>query len=203
MDDDREMCELAEAGLTQRGYSVTWCLNPDEALALLDREDYWVLLVDIHMDGMSGLDLCRAALGKRPDLVVVVMTGFGSLEHAVGAMRAGAYDFITKPVSMDALALALERAVRHRTMSDELRRLRRRVEDRELPNVIGTSVAMQRVADIVNRVAESDTNVLITGESGTGKELVARAVHERGRRAPCPCRSHPCSARWCRSRAPG
>ncbi len=182
VDDDREMCELAEAGLTQRGYAVTWRLNPDEALALLDRDDFWVLLVDIHMDGMSGLDLCRAALGKRPDLVVVVMTGFGSLEHAVGAMRAGAYDFITKPVSMDALALALERAVRHRTMSDELRRLRRRVEDRELPNVIGTSVAMQRVADVVNRVAESDTNVLITGESGTGKELVARAVHERSGR---------------------
>jgi two-component system response regulator HydG len=131
---------------------------------------------------MSGLDLCRAALAKRPDLVVVVMTGFGSLEHAVGAMHSGAYDFITKPVSMDALALALERAVRHRTMSDELRRLRRRVEDRELPNVIGTSIAMQRVADIVNRVAESDTNVLITGESGTGKELVARAVHERSGR---------------------
>jgi DNA-binding NtrC family response regulator len=182
VDDDREMCELAEAGLTQRGYSVTWRLNPDEALSLLDREDFAILLVDIHMDTMSGLDLCRAALGKRPDLVVVVMTGFGSLEHAVGAMRAGAYDFITKPVSIDALALALERAVRHRTMSDELRRLRRRVEDRELPNVIGTSVAMQRVADIVNRVAESDTNVLITGESGTGKELVARAVHERSGR---------------------
>ncbi|HEV8244169.1 MAG TPA: sigma-54 dependent transcriptional regulator [Polyangiaceae bacterium] len=182
VDDDREMCELAEAGLTQRGYAVTWRLNPEEALALLDKEDYWVLLVDIHMDGMSGLDLCRAALAKRPDLVVVVMTGFGSLEHAVGAMHSGAYDFITKPVSMDALALALERAVRHRTMSDELRRLRRRVEDRELPNVIGTSIAMQRVADIVNRVAESDTNVLITGESGTGKELVARAVHERSGR---------------------
>jgi DNA-binding NtrC family response regulator len=182
VDDDREMCELAEAGLTQRGYAVTWRLNPDEALSLLDSDDFWVLLVDIHMDGMSGLELCRAALGKRPDLVVVVMTGFGSLEHAVGAMRAGAYDFITKPVSMDALALALERAVRHRTMSDELRRLRRRVEDRELPNVIGTSIAMQRVADVVNRVADSDTNVLITGESGTGKELVARGVHDRSSR---------------------
>jgi two-component system response regulator HydG len=182
VDDDREMCELAEAGLTQRGYAVTWRLNPDEALTLLDSDDFWVLLVDIHMDGMSGLELCRAALGKRPDLVVVVMTGFGSLEHAVGAMRAGAYDFITKPVSMDALALALERAVRHRTMSDELRRLRRRVEDRELPNVIGTSIAMQRVADVVNRVAESDTNVLITGESGTGKELIARGVHDRSNR---------------------
>src|SRR6185436_14994819 len=149
-DDDRDMCELAEAGLSQRGYGVAWRLSPDEALAHLDNEDFSILLVDIHMEGMSGLDLCRAALAKRPDLVVVVMTGFGSLEHAVGAMRSGAYDFITRPVSMDALALALERAVRHRTMSDELRRLRRRVEDRELPNVIGTSIAMQRVADIVN-----------------------------------------------------
>jgi two-component system response regulator HydG len=182
VDDDREMCEVAEAGLTQRGYAVTWCLSADEALALLDREDFWVLLVDVHMDGMCGLELCRAALGKRPDLVVVVMTGFGSVEHAVGAMRAGAYDFITKPVSIDALGLALERAVRHRTMSDELKRLRRRAEDRELPNVIGKSIAMQRVADVVNRVAESDTNVLITGESGTGKELAARAVHERSGR---------------------
>ncbi|HYO98225.1 MAG TPA: sigma-54 dependent transcriptional regulator [Polyangiaceae bacterium] len=185
VDDDREMCELAEAGLSQRGYSVTWRLWPEEALALLDQEDFAVLLVDIHMEGMSGLDLCRAALAKRPDLVVVVMTGFGSLDHAIGAMRAGAYDFITKPVSMDALALTLERAVRHRAMSDELQRLRRRVETRELPNVVGTSAVMQRVADVVERVAATETNVLVTGESGTGKELVARALHERsGRRGP-------------------
>jgi len=184
-DDDRDMCELAEAGLSQRGYGVSWRLSPDEALAQLDLEDYSVLLVDIHMEGMSGLDLCRAALAKRPDLVVVVMTGFGTLEHAIGAMRAGAYDFITKPVSMDALALTIDRAVRHRAMSDELRRLRRRVDEHELPNVIGDSEAMQRMADIVSRVSETDTNVLITGESGTGKELVARALHERsGRRGP-------------------
>lgn len=185
VDDDREMCELAEAGLSQRGYSVTWRLWPEEALSLLEQEDFAVLLVDIHMEGMSGLDLCRAALAKRPDLVVVVMTGFGSLDHAIGAMRAGAYDFITKPVSMDALALTLERAVRHRAMSDELQRLRRRVETRELPNVVGTSAVMQRVADVVERVAATETNVLVTGESGTGKELVARALHERsGRRGP-------------------
>jgi DNA-binding NtrC family response regulator len=185
VDDDKEMCELAEAGLSQRGYSVAWRMTPEEALDVIEREDFAVLLVDIHMEGMSGLDLCRAALAKRPDLVVVVMTGFGSLDHAIGAMRAGAYDFITKPVSMDALALALERAVRHRAMSDELRRLRRRVENRELPNVVGASAVMQRVADVVDRVAETETNVLITGESGTGKELVARALHERsGRRGP-------------------
>ncbi len=184
-DDDRDMCELAEAGLSQRGYGVSWRLSPDEALAHLDNEDFAILLVDIHMEGMSGLDLCRAALAKRPDLVVVVMTGFGTLEHAIGAMRAGAYDFITKPVSMDALSLTIDRALRHRAMTDELRRLRRRVDEHELPNVIGDSEAMQRMADIVSRVAETDANVLVTGESGTGKELVARALHERsGRRGP-------------------
>jgi len=184
-DDDRDMCELAEAGLSLRGYGVSWRLSPDAALAELDNEDYSVLLVDIHMEGMSGLDLCRAAMAKRPDLVVVVMTGFGTLEHAIGAMRAGAYDFITKPVSMDALALTIDRAVRYRAMTDELQRLRRRVDEHDLPNVIGDSDAMQRMADIVSRVAETDANVLITGESGTGKELVARALHERsGRRGP-------------------
>ncbi len=185
VDDDREMCELVEAGLRQRNYSVTWKTTPDEALEVLEHEDFAVLLVDVHMDGMGGLDLCRAALAKRPDLVAVVMTGFGTMEHAIGAMRAGAYDFITKPISMDALALTIDRAAHYRAMSDELRRLRRRVVMHELPNVIGSSGPMQRVADIVGRVAETTTNVLITGESGTGKELVARALHERsGRRGP-------------------
>jgi DNA-binding NtrC family response regulator len=122
---------------------------------------------------------------KRPDAVVVVMTGFGTMEDAIGAMRAGAYDFVTKPLSTDALALAVDRAARHRAMNDELRRLRRRVDQRELPNIIGQSDSIRHMADIVDRVAETDTNVLVTGESGTGKELVARAIHERsGRRGP-------------------
>jgi two-component system response regulator HydG len=185
VDDDREMCELAETGLSQRNYRVTWRMSPHEALELLDHEDFAVLLVDIHMEGMGGLELCRAALAKRPDLVAVVMTGFGTMEHAIGAMRAGAYDFVTKPVSMAALGLAIDRAASYRAMSDELRRLRRRVDTHELPNVIGSSAPMRRIADLVGRLAESNTNVLITGESGTGKELVARALHERsGRRGP-------------------
>ena len=184
-DDDRDLCEIAEASLRDRGYRVSWRLSPEEILAELDEHDYAVLLVDIHMEGKSGLDLCRAAIAKRPDLSVIVMTGFGTVEHAVEAIRAGAYDFITKPFSMDAVALTIERAVRERAMTEELRRLRGRVEHSELPNVVGSSDAVRQMADMIGRVAQTDTNVMITGESGTGKELVARALHERsGRRGP-------------------
>ncbi|HEY2406536.1 MAG TPA: sigma-54 dependent transcriptional regulator [Polyangiaceae bacterium] len=193
VDDDHDMCELVQADLSRRGYAVTFFTSPAQALVALDSEDFSVLLVDIHMEEMSGLDLCRAAVAKRPDLVVMVMTGFGSLEHAVGAIRAGAYDFITKPISMDALALTLERAVRQRNLQDELKRLRRRVDGHELPNIVSESPAMQRVVDIVNRVADSDASVLITGESGTGKELVARALHERSGR-PGPFLAVNCAA---------
>ena len=115
----------------------------------------------------------------------MVMTGFGTLEHAIGAMRVGATDFITKPVSMDLLALQIERALRQRKLEDELKRLRQRVGTEELPNILSDSPAMKHLFDVVNRVAGSDTSVLITGESGSGKELVARALHERsGRSGP-------------------
>jgi DNA-binding NtrC family response regulator len=183
VDDDKEMCELADAGLKTRGYDVTWRLSSAEALERLEAEEYAVLLVDIHMAGDSGLELCRTAVARRPDLPVIVMTGFGTMEHAVEAIRAGAYDFVTKPIAMDALGMVVERALRYRGMTDELQRLRRRVVDTEqLPNVIGGSDAMRHVADLIGRVAESDTSVLITGESGTGKELVARALHARSNR---------------------
>ncbi len=184
-DDDREMGEILTAGLTQRGYAVTAVQSPDEALALLDSEDFAAMLVDIHMEGTSGLDLCRVVVGKRPDMPVVVMTGFGTLEHAVAAIRAGAFDFVTKPSTIDVFALALERSLKHRSISEELQRLRRRNDDDTLPGLIGSGGSMRRLARLVTRIAETDTNVLITGESGTGKELVARAIHERsGRKGP-------------------
>ena len=184
-DDDQEMCELADASLSRRGYKVTWKLTPEDALAALEHEEFPVVLVDIHMQGMNGLELCSEILLRRPDTVVVVMTGFGTMEDAIGAMRAGAYDFITKPISMDALALRVDRAARHRAMTDELKRLRLRVDHHELPNIVGHSDSIRHMADVVERIAETDTSVLITGESGTGKELVARAIHERsGRRGP-------------------
>jgi DNA-binding NtrC family response regulator len=176
------MCELVETGLRQRGYDVTSCLEPEGALEALERDDYSALLVDIHMDGKSGLDLCRAALSKRPNLPVIVMTGFGTVDHAIGAIRAGAYDFVTKPITMEALSLTLDRALQHRAMTNELRQLRQRVEGSDERRVVGTSDTMKQMADLIERVSATDTNVLITGESGTGKELVARELHERSKR---------------------
>jgi DNA-binding NtrC family response regulator len=185
VDDDREMCEVIEASLLPHGYLVDWRLTPEEAMAELDVSDYAVLLVDVHMGESSGLDLCREALARRPDLLVIVMTGFGTLEHAVGAIRAGAYDFVTKPISMEALQLTLQRAVQDRSLSEELKRLRGRTEDGTLASDLGKSDAMKGVVSMIERVAHSDTNVLISGDSGTGKELVARALHERsGRNGP-------------------
>src|SRR6186713_476674 len=185
VDDEQEMCDLLTAQLAPRGYSVRGFTSAKAALDALPASDTAVLLVDLNMEELDGIELCRKALSSRPDLIVIVMTGFGSIEQAVRAMRAGAHDFVSKPISIDMLSLTLERALRERGLRDELDRLRRRVEGGELPNIVSSSAAMNRVVDVVQRVAKGDVSVLITGESGTGKELVARALHERsGRTGP-------------------
>jgi two-component system response regulator HydG len=125
----------------------------------------------------------------------VVITGFGSLETAVGAIRAGAYDFVTKPFTMQDIALTLERAVRHKQLCEEVKRLRTIVSESQAPDeMIGSSAPMQKVADLISRVASTEASVLVTGESGTGKELVAKAVHARSRRSEGPFVAINCAA---------
>jgi two-component system response regulator HydG len=195
VDDDRSTCELLGSGLGKRGFDVIWRTSGAEAFPLLTERDFDVVVADLNMGGMNGLDLCERVAANRPDIPVVVITAFGSLDTAVAAIRAGAYDFITKPFEMSALALTLERAAQNRRLRDEVRRLRKVVaESQRWGDIVGTSPAMRRVYDLLERIAETEASVLITGESGTGKELVARAVHSRSRRRAGPYVAVNCSA---------
>jgi DNA-binding NtrC family response regulator len=195
VDDERSLCEALEAGLTPHGFQVSWTTVPSDALDRLQAADFDVVLTDLNMQGMNGLELCERIVANRPDIPVMVITAFGSLETAVAAIRAGAYDFITKPVRIDALALAVERAVQHRSLHEEVRRLRQQVAAAQpFEEVVGTSAAMQKVQDLLARVVDSDISVLITGESGTGKEVIAKALHRRGRRQAGPFVAINCAA---------
>jgi two-component system response regulator HydG len=183
VDDDEDVCRLVEHGLSSRDIAVVWRCSAADALEALDDGDFDVVLTDFEMPDMDGLELCQRIVGDRPGLPVVVLTAFGDLATSVRAIRAGAYDFIMKPPELDTLTLAIERAVRHRRLQDEVKRLRHAVDDRNgFGGMIAASNGMRRVMSLVERVADADASVLIAGESGTGKELVARALHERGRR---------------------
>jgi DNA-binding NtrC family response regulator len=195
VDDEKEMCAVIEQGLRRLGYTTASRLTADAAWELLADEDFDAVVTDLNMRGMNGLELCDRVVTNRNDLPVIVVTGFGNLETAIATMRAGAFDFLQKPFDMDQLVLSVERAVQHRKLRDEVRRLRREVaEVRQTGELIGESAAMRAVHDMVDRVAVSDATVLITGESGSGKEVVARAIHQRSRRNAGPLVAINCAA---------
>jgi two-component system, NtrC family, response regulator AtoC len=195
VDDDQSMCEMLDEALTRRGYATQWRVSAGQAFEILETEDFDVIVTDLNMTGINGIDLCGRIVSNRPDIPVVVLTAFGSLDTAVAAMRAGAYDFITKPVEIEALDLALARAVRHRMLREEVKRLRQAVDaSQHFGEIIGASPPMARLFDLVARASETDASVLLSGESGTGKELVARALHRRGRRQQGPFVAVNCAA---------
>jgi len=187
VDDEREMVDLVVLGLKKRGITVVPFNTGAEAMAALPDHDIDVVVTDLNMKGMSGLEVCQKVVADRPDIPVLVLTAFGSLETAVGAIRAGAYDFVTKPVEIEALAIAVRRAGEHRALRGEVKRLREAVATtRGRGDLVGASPAMHRIYDLIEQTSSTDAAVLITGEAGTGKEIVARAMHERSRRASAP-----------------
>jgi DNA-binding NtrC family response regulator len=195
VDDDREMCDALMAELPSKGYSGCARTSADEAFRLLETEEFDVVVTDINLGGSNGIELCAKIAANRPDTPVVVITAFGSMQAAIEAIRAGAYDFVTKPFDMPTLALALNRAVQHRTLRNEVRRLQQEVDTtRMIGQVTGESAAMKPVRQLIERLADSDASVLITGESGTGKERVARALHRTGRRRDAPMIPINCAA---------
>jgi two-component system response regulator HydG len=196
VDDERDTCELLEMALSREGFHVTSSTSAAEALELVATRDFDLVLTDLSMPEMGGLELCERVLGTRPNVPVVVITGQGSLETAIGAMRAGAYDFITKPVDPTVLVVTVQRALQHKDLQDEVKRLQAVAPSSVAPldSVVGSSSAMRRVYALVARVGDSEAGVLIHGETGTGKELIARAIHDRGRRREGPFVAINCAA---------
>jgi two-component system response regulator AtoC len=194
VDDDQALCETLEAGLVRRELAVTWRTSGDEGLALLDRGDFDVVVTDLNMGQLDGIAFCERVVARRPDIPVVVLTAFGTFDTAVAAIRAGAYDFISKPVQLDVLGIALRRAAQHKALREEVKRLRSAAAAPLSSELIGTSSAIRGVQDVIARVADSDASVLVTGESGTGKEVVARVLHSTSRRREGPFVAVNCAA---------
>jgi two-component system response regulator HydG len=184
VDDDQGMCSMLAARLATRGFQATSETSPAQALEIFERQDFEAVVTDVNMKGMNGVELCRRILEIRSSTPVILITAFGTMDAAIGAIRAGAYDFIPKPFEIDQLVLALDRAMTFASLKAEVLRLKRAVADTQrFDEIIGTSPAITQLFGVLAKVAQSDAPVLVTGESGTGKELVARAIHHQGARA--------------------
>src|SRR5262245_33232093 len=195
VDDEPEMATVIEQSLTRRGYVAAQKNSADAAWELLEQEDFDVVVTDINMRGMNGVELTERIAKNRHDVPVIVITAFGSIETATAVLRAGAYDFITKPFEIDQLVVAVERAIQNRRLREEVKRLRAEVaRSKPSPEFVGDSLAMKKVHETIARVAETDATVLVTGESGTGKELVARDLHRRSKRKDGPFVAINCAA---------
>jgi DNA-binding NtrC family response regulator len=187
VDDEKSMCDMLDAYLRPRGFEPVSRSSAEEAFSTLLQGDFDVVLADLNMPGMNGIELCERIAANKEDVPVIVMTGFGSLDTAVAAIRAGAYDFVTKPVDLDILALCLDRAVKHRELSRKVKVLSESASrPRFSGELIGDSAPMHDLRDRIARIADTEASVLITGESGTGKELVARLLHKHSRRRSAP-----------------
>ena len=195
VDDEPNMGDLIVTDLKLRDLDPIAYTSAEDGLHALESESIDVVLTDLKMPGIDGIELCERIAANRPDVPVVVMTAFGPLQPAVAAIRAGAYDFVTKPIEMDILALTLKRAIDHRQMQEQIRQLSDVVQkSTQHGDLLGASPAMQRLYDELPRVAASDASVLITGESGTGKELVARSLHHQSSRKDAPFVAVNCAA---------
>ncbi|MGA1825661.1 MAG: sigma-54-dependent transcriptional regulator [bacterium] len=195
VDDDQSMCEMVGDFLKRRNFLPVWYTSGEEAFAHLIKEDFDIVLSDLNMPNMNGIELCERIVANRPDIPVIVITAFGSMDTAIAAIRAGAYDFVTKPIDLDLLVLSLERVMQHRDLQERVKILSMALDQSHcFGDLIGDSPAMHRLFTQMARIADTNTSVLITGESGTGKELVAQALHNQSQRSSGPFVAINCSA---------
>ena len=188
VDDEQVVRESLRAWFTEDGYPVYTAASAQEALRQMRDTVFDILLIDIKMPGMDGLELQKKAREVAPDAVVIIMTAFASVDTAVSALKEGAYDYVTKPFDPDDLGHVIRKASERQQLKRENTQLRERIEAEhgDTEEIIGNSAEIREVRSMIDTVAGTDTTALITGESGTGKELVVRAIHRGSQRAHCP-----------------
>jgi two-component system response regulator HydG len=196
VEDEAPMCELLTSFFSEKAYNVDTAQNGEHAIARLEEQDYALVITDIKLPGMSGLELLARIRVDWPEVAVVIMTAFSSISSAVEAMKLGAEDYIGKPFQLDELAITVEKALERRSLRREVRELRAEVRGRyNFSNIVGRSKPMQQLFEVIKRIAaRRDASALITGSTGTGKELVARAIHYNSDRRDAPFMPINCSA---------
>lgn len=181
VDDEESIREFLEIMLKKEGYEVNLAEDGAQAKDMLTKRSFDMVISDLQMPNMNGLELLKYVKDSNPDTVFMMITAFGTTETAVEAMKIGAYDYITKPFKIDEVRLNINNALRSRNLEVENRSLKKElVKEYSFQNVIGNSPIMHQIYDLIKRVSQAPTNILITGESGTGKEVVAKAIHYNG-----------------------
>ena len=194
-DDDPGLRESLERTLTREGYRVVLASDGRAALERVQAGGVDLIVTDLRMPGLTGLELLRAAKAIMPDVDVILLTAFGTVEEAVQAMKDGAYDFLTKPFRREQLIKLIDKALERRDLIEQNRALKKQLEDlRAKGQMIGASPSWRRMLTLVEQTADSSATILIQGESGTGKELVARSIHERSARRNGPFIAVNCAA---------
>ncbi len=195
IDDDTSLRRVLEYNLQEEGYEVQAASSGEEGLYLFGQAQPDLVITDMKMPGMDGLMVLKSVKERSPETLVIIITAFGTVDVAVEAMKAGAYDYITKPFNRDALKLTVGKALQFSVLAEENKRLKSELSDKaDFRTIVGSSKEMEKVFEVVRKVADTEAAVLITGESGTGKELVARSIHANSSRRDAPFVAINCAA---------